>query len=167
MIYTFIAAYLGQVLGLQGAHVGYVLFLYGAAAFTGLFLGGSANDRIGAPRVIAIELPLMALALLSLSLCARYLTPTSALLPVLVAIVVWGFTAWGFFPAQQTRLIGIAGIKVAPVILSLNASFMYLGFSIGATLGAFTLTHGGVADLGWVGALCVLVSLGLFAVTRR
>lgn len=32
----------------------------------------------------------------------------------------------------QARLIGIAGHKVAPIVLSLNASFMFIGFSAGA-----------------------------------
>ena len=65
------------------------------------------------------------------------------------------------------RLIGISGLRAAPVILSLNASFMYLGFSLGALLGSFTLTRGSVADLGWVGGLCVLASFVLFLATHH
>ena len=74
----------------------------------------------------------------------------------MVAIVVWGLSAWAFFPAQQTRLIGVAGIKVAPIVLSLNASFMFLGFSLGAALGSLTLMYAAPSALGWVGGLCVL-----------
>ena len=44
---------------------------------------------------------------------------------------------------------------------------MYLGFSVGAALGSLTLTAGSVADLGWVGGLCVLVALGLFLASDR
>jgi len=44
-----------------------------------------------------------------------------------------------FFPAQQAGLIGIVGVKLAPIVLSLNASFMYLDFSLGAAVGGFTL----------------------------
>jgi len=82
-------------------------------------------------------------------------------------VAVWGLTAWGFFPAQQARLISIAGAKVAPVILSLNASFMYAGFSFGAMLGSLTLTRGSISDLGWVGALCELAAFVLFLVTSQ
>jgi len=161
-MYTYVSPYLGSTVGLHGKSVGYALFLYGLAAFTGLQVGGAANDRVGAPRVIAIKLPIMAGALISLTVWAKYLTMAQAMVPVLVSLFVWGFAAWGFFPAQQTRLLGIAGVRVAPVILSLNASFMYLGFSAGAALGAFTLTVGGVTSLGAIGALCVLASLTLF-----
>ncbi len=166
-VYTYIAPFLAIATGLEGSHVGYALFLWGAAAFAGLLIGGAVTDRIGWHRVIGVALPAMALALISLSLSAHYLPQSEALVPVLAALIVWGATAWGFFPAQQSRLIGIIGLKGAPVVLSLNASFMYLGFSVGAALGSLTLTAGSVADLGWVGGLCVLTSLGLFLASDR
>jgi predicted MFS family arabinose efflux permease len=73
--------------------------------------------------------------------------------------VVWGLSAWGFFPAQQSRLMQVAGVKTAPIALSLNASFMYLGFSLGAMLGSFTLLHAPLSSLGLVGAACEIVAL--------
>jgi len=166
-VYTFIAPLLTAATGFQGASIGYVLFLWGAAAFVGLFFGGMANDKLGGRRVITLALPVTALALISLSISAHYLSVSGALLPVLIAVGVWGFSGWGFFPAQQVRLIGISGLRAAPVILSLNASFMYLGFSLGALLGAFTLTQGSVADLGWVGGICVMGSFVLFLATHK
>jgi predicted MFS family arabinose efflux permease len=44
---------------------------------------------------------------------------------------------------------------------------MYLGFSLGALLGSFTLLHGSVASLGWVGALCEIAALLAVLVTTR
>jgi predicted MFS family arabinose efflux permease len=161
-VYTFISPYLSHVINWTGASIGYVLFLYGAAAFAGLLFGGAASDRIGWRRVIAAELLAMSAALASLSVWAGWLSPSRALVPVLLSIVLWGFTAWGFFPAQQSQLLEVAGLKVAPVILSLNASFMYLGFALGATAGSITLNHGGVGALGAVAAAFVLAALGLF-----
>ena len=75
------------------------------------------------------------MAFASLPLSATFLSKSVAVGPVLVAIVVWGVSAWSFFPAQQTRLICNAGIVGAPVALSLNGSFMFLGFSLGVALG--------------------------------
>jgi predicted MFS family arabinose efflux permease len=165
-VYTFISPYLSHVINWTGASIGYVLFLYGAAAFVGLLFGGAASDRIGWRRVIAAELLAMSAALASLSVWAGWLSPPRALVPVLLSIVLWGFTAWGFFPAQQSRLLEVAGLKVAPVILSLNASFMYLGFALGATAGSITLNHGGVGALGAVAATFVLAALGLFVLRK-
>jgi predicted MFS family arabinose efflux permease len=155
------------VVGFEGVRIGYVLFLWGTAAFCGILSGGAANDRFGSRRVVSIALPTLGLSLASLSLSARFLTVSGAFGPVLIAVVVWGLAAWGFFPAQQARLMSIAGAKAAPVILSLNASFMYLGFSFGAVLGSLTLIHASLSDLGWVGALCELAALVLFLVTSQ
>jgi predicted MFS family arabinose efflux permease len=99
-------------------------------------------------------LVLLALVFASLSASAGWLSPSAAVVPVLAAVIAWGLTAWAFFPAQQSRLIVLGGVRAASIVLSLNASFMYLGFSVGAALGSLTLRHGSAADLGWVGALC-------------
>jgi hypothetical protein len=78
------------------------------------------------------------------------------LLPVVAAVAVWGATAWGFFPPQHVRLVGIVGLNNAPIILSLNSSFQYLGFSLGAALGSVTLAVGGLDYLAGSGGACAL-----------
>jgi predicted MFS family arabinose efflux permease len=160
-VYTYLAPYLAMAAGIDGAHIGYVLFAWGAAAGVGLIVGGQATDRLGVGAVIPASLGALALALAALSVFAHAL-PGAALVPVLGALVLWAISAWAFYPAQQTRLIALAGVKVAPIALSLNASFMYIGFSLGAALGGFTLEHATAANLGWTGGACELVALGLF-----
>lgn len=157
-VYTYVAPFLATVTGIHGAGLSVVLFAWGVSAAGGLFVGGTLTDRLGAKRVIGVSLAMLALAFFGLSLSAMALPPMAALAPVLVAIVVWGVSAWAFFPAQQTALIGIAGIAVAPVVLSLNASFMFAGFSLGAALGSLTVSHGAIVALGAVGGICVLVA---------
>jgi predicted MFS family arabinose efflux permease len=154
-VYTFIAPYLGNVAHLDGSQIGYMLFVWGACAVVGIFLGGVGNDKLGARAVIQLALPLLILALVGLSVAQSTVT-------VLLAMMLWGVSAWGFFPAQQARMIGLVGLKNAAIGLSLNASFQYFGFAMGALLGALTLSTGGVTRLGWVGALCVLAALVVF-----
>jgi predicted MFS family arabinose efflux permease len=169
-IYTYLTTFLSAATMIEGAHVSGVLFLWGAAAAAGLYAGGALSDRLGALRVIVPCLVLLALVFAGLSASARLLTRSAALLPVLGAVTAWGLAAWAFFPAQQSRLIMLAGTRAASVVLSLNASFMYLGFSLGAGLGSLTLRYGAPADLGWVGGLCeaaavvLLLGIGRFAV---
>lgn len=166
-VYTYLALFLASATGIAGPYVGAVLFMWGIAAALGLAVGGRFNDRFGPLPVIFASLSALALAFVSLSTSALLLSRAAILVPVLVAIAVWGVSAWAFFPAQQARLIGIAGLSLAPVVLSLNASFMFLGFSSGAALGAATLAHGSPAALGWVGAGCVTAALLLMLATTR
>jgi len=166
-VYTYLAALLTASTSLQPAHFGLGFFMWGAAAAVGVFVGGIGNDRFGALRVIFTGLPILSIALVGLSLISRFLGLDQAIVPVLVTIVVWGVAAWAIHPAQQARLIQVAGNQVAPVALSLNASFLYLGFAAGAALGAFTLSHGSAADLGWVGGLCEVAALALMLIITR
>jgi predicted MFS family arabinose efflux permease len=166
-VYTYLASFLASATGIAGPYVGMVLFMWGVAAAVGVVVGGTLNDRFGSRSVISLSLLFLALAFMSLSASAGLLSRASALAPVLVAIIVWGVSAWSFFPAQQARLIGIAGPKLAPVVLSLNASFMFIGFSLGAVLGSLTLANGSPAALGWVGGTCVIASLLLMIGTTR
>jgi predicted MFS family arabinose efflux permease len=166
-VYTYLALFLASATEIAGPYVGLVLFMWGVAAAFGIFVGGSLNDRFGSRSVIVFALLFLALAFISLSVSAGLLSRAGALVPVLIAIAVWGVSAWSFFPAQQARLIGIAGVKVAPVVLSLNASFMFIGFSLGAALGSITLAHASPAALGWVGGACVMASLLLMIGTTK
>jgi predicted MFS family arabinose efflux permease len=166
-VYTYIATFLHATAGIEGAYLSAVLFVWGLSAAIGIFAGGTLTDRHGPQPVIVLGLALTALAFASLSVSATLLSQAVAVAPVMVAIVVWGLSAWAFFPAQQTRLIGVAGIRVAPIVLSLNASFMFLGFSLGAALGSVTLAYAAPSALGWVGGLCVLASLSLSIRTMR
>ena len=166
-VYTFLSVLLPSLTHLLPIHFGIVFFLWGGAAAVGLFLGGIGSDRLGAKRVIFIALPVIAVALTSFSLIGRLWGTEVATPLILIVVVLWGTAAWAVHPAQQTRLIQIGGAHIAPVALSLNASFLYLGFSLGAALGSFALSHGGPLALGWVGGLCEMTALAvMFLITR-
>jgi predicted MFS family arabinose efflux permease len=166
-VYTYLALFLEAVTNIHGAHVGFVLFLWGVSAGIGVMLGGAMNDRVGPRAVIIPGLITGGLAFVVLSLTAHFVSPALAIIPVLIAVVAWGVSHWAFYPAQQVRLIGIAGLKVAPIALSLNASFMYLGFSIGAACGSLVLAYSRVANLGWVAAAFEAASLLLMLAISR
>jgi len=167
-VYTYLAVFLASETGIDGAHVGLVLFMWGVSAAIGVTTGGRLNDWLGSKTVILSALALLAASFVTMSLSAYLLAPAAARVPVLLAIVVWGLAAWSYFPAQQARLIEVAGVKLASVVLSLNASFMFAGFALGAALGSVTIAHSSPAALGFVGAASIVVGLILvFAITRE
>ncbi|WP_213776902.1 MFS transporter [Caballeronia sp. dw_276] len=160
-IYTYLALFIARTTELHGAQIGYVLFTWGVSAAVGVFIGGKAVDRLGSRRVIIPCLAVSIVAFSMMSASAHWLSPSLALVPVIVGVVAWGIAHWCFYPAQQAGLIGIAGLRGTPIALSLNASFMYLGFSLGAALGSIILSIASVSDLGWVAAFCEIAALGL------
>ena len=66
-------------------------------------------------------------------------------------------------PFQQYRLIWLAP-RTQDVVLSLNASSIYLGQGIGAGLGSLTILYG---SLGWVAALWATTGLFVLLLGAR
>jgi predicted MFS family arabinose efflux permease len=166
-VYTYLVVFLASKAGIEGAHAGLVLFMWGVSAAIGVTTGGRLNDMLGSRKVITTALFVLAASFVTMSLSAHLLSPAAARMPVLVAIIFWGLSAWSYFPAQQARLISVAGVKLAPVVLSLNGSFMYAGFALGAVLGSVTLAQTSTAALGFVGAGCVVAALVLASAIVR
>jgi predicted MFS family arabinose efflux permease len=156
-VYTYVSPFLSASTGLSPEHAGMMITLVGVAAVMGVALGGVANDRYGARRVQSVTLPLMACAFAGLTFMAIVFTPTplSGVVPLLI---LWGLSAWGFFPAQQHRVITVVGTAHAAVGLSLNASFMYAGFALGAALGSIVISVASVFWIGAAGSACVVAA---------
>ena len=167
-IYTYLALFVAKATHVHGAQIGFILFMWGVAAAIGLAISGRAVDKFGTRTVVVPALAILAATFVSLSLSAYFLSQSLAIIPIVIAVIAWGIAHWGFYPGQQSELVGIAGVKAAPIVLSLNASFMYMGFSLGAGLGSMTLTFSSVANLGFVGAACEVAALALtLAIGKR
>lgn len=156
--YPYIAPYLAHTLTFAERGIGLTVSLWGAAAAAGVTVGGHLNDRLGSRRVVRLSLLLLTLAFWTLG-AATLLAPHTALVPVLLAVAVWGFSVWAFFPAQMARLIAAGPPAQAPVALSLNTSTMYLGFSLGSAAGAGILAGGWIAGIGLFAGCCALAGL--------
>jgi len=164
--YPYIAEYLSAVLAFGPLEITASVSLWGLCAAAGVMTGGVLNDRFGAGTVVRGSLVLLALSFLALAV-ATALPPGVSLGLVMIAVAVWGFTVWSFFPAQMARLIGAGVPSQAPVALALNTSTMYFGFSIGSALGATVLGAGAIWAIGVVAAMAELIALGLNAAIAR
>lgn len=156
--YPYIAEYLQAVLSFGPFAITATVSLWGLSAAAGVLTGGILNDRFGASRVVRWSLSLLGLSFLALAVLAS-LPPSTALVPVLAAVAVWGFTVWSFFPAQMSRLIGAGAQSQAPVALALNTSTMYFGFSVGSALGAAVLGTGVIWGIGLLAASAELIAI--------
>lgn len=156
-VIIYLAVVTTQSIGLSSELVPAVLLTFGVGAAFGNAAGGQLSDRIGArPTVIGAAL-LGALMLSAISVVGQLPAPFAG--PVFFVIVLlWGVTGWAFPPAQSSHLLSLAP-NSAPLVLSLNASALYLGIAGGSLLGGLVLQYGSVDDLGWVGALLPLLAV--------
>jgi predicted MFS family arabinose efflux permease len=158
VVFTYVDPLLGDLTGFGGRGISGMLLLFGLAAIAGNALGGYGADRWGYGRSMVVIFVVVALSLLSFSL----LTPVAGSLPAVVgagvALVTWSVAGWAITPFQQYRLIERAP-NTQNIVLSLNASAIYLGQGVGAGIGALVLLYGSPASLGWVAALCTAAGL--------
>jgi predicted MFS family arabinose efflux permease len=142
-----------------------MLLAFGVGAVIGNIAGGQAADRFGATRTVGWSLALSAAMLVMLSVVPTFL-PQHIAGPVLMAMMVpWGIVGWAFPPAQASRIIKLAP-DAAPIVLSLNASALYLGVALGAVVGGAVLRYGVPADLGVVAAVFPVIGLGVVLAGR-
>ncbi len=158
--YPYVAPYLTQVLDFGPGGIAATVSMWGVAAAIGVTVGGRLNDSFGSNRVVVWSLVLLGASFATLAIAAG-LSPALALVPVLAAIAVWGFSVWSFFPAQMARLIAAGPVSQASVTLALNTSTMYLGFSIGSAMGAGVIGIGAVWGIGVIAAVSEIISIWL------
>ena len=108
----------------------------------------------------------MAAALILFSAALKIAAPEHARYFVLLMVFGWAISGWGFYPAQVASIIRIKP-EASIIALSLNASFMYLGFAIGGAVGGVVLSVLGPTDLGWVGGASVAAALAVLLLRGR
>src|SRR5688572_30207281 len=137
-----------QLMGLDAGLLPFVMLAYGLGAALGNPLGGQLSDRAGAQATVMLAAVLNVMFLVLLGTIP--LLPQTVILPGYFGfMVLWGIVGWIFVPAQVSRIVALSPSS-APLALSLNASFLYLGTALGALVGGFVLEHLPIGDLGLV-----------------
>lgn len=139
--------------------IGLMFAWFGALAFTGNLVLNRVIDRVGAAGAVSTTLALVALSLL--------LWPLAPTLPWLAVVFVpWALSGFATNSGQQARLGGLSP-RLAPALMALNTSAIYLGHALGASGGAQVLSGGGYGQLHWLGLVWVSLALGISVWAHR
>lgn len=158
-VFSYFAPYYRQVLGLDAGGVSLLFLWFGAFGLLGNLLLARWIDRAGAARSVTFTLGLIGLALLAWPLGASGVLMAAVLLP-------WGLGCFASNSAQQARM-GHAAPALAPAMLALNTSAMYLGQAVGAAGGGAMLAATGWSGLHWPALGWVLAAMALSAWLAR
>jgi predicted MFS family arabinose efflux permease len=126
---------------------------FGAFGLVGNLLLARFIDRLGINRAVFITLSLVAISLLVWPL-------TVGLVSTALVLIPWALGCFSCNSAQQARL-GTSAPALAPALLALNTSAMYVGQAIGASSGGWLLSHGGFGTLSWFSLVGVLAAMVL------
>jgi predicted MFS family arabinose efflux permease len=159
-VYTYIAPLLAASAQVSGVLLGVLLLGYGLGCVLGNALGGRLTDRFGSRRPLLVILPLFVLLLATLPLTAS--TPVGAA----AALFAMGAVGWTGNAPIQSWLIELAP-QGSGLVLSLNASAIYLGAGLSGVVGGLVIGWLGVLALPLVAAAIGLGSLGMLLVALR
>ncbi|WP_037308959.1 MFS transporter [Amycolatopsis orientalis] len=154
-VYTFISPVLSATAGVHGTTVSLLLFVYGAGGALGNVLGGRAADRWGAKGPLLVVFGGITVVLAMLPLVATTVAGAA------VVLFLWGLATWSVNPPIQHRLIELSR-QNAGLVLSLNASAIYLGVGLSGLVGGAVLSGGGPLLLPEIAA--ALTALGAVVV---
>ena len=161
VVYTYIAPMMEARFALGPGGIMLFLIVFGVGAVVGNAIGAALTKRLGSVRTLAL-----------LAIGQIALMPALTLLPVgremaLVLTLVWSLGAWSFMVPQQARLVALAPAYQG-LLLALNASAIYVGVSIGSSVGGLVLGQGsGFGMLGLAGAAIVVLALASLAPDAR
>jgi predicted MFS family arabinose efflux permease len=153
------APYYKQVFGASPEQISLMFTWFGALALAGNVLLNRSIDRVGAAPAVTLTLALMALSLL--------IWPLASSLPVLAAVLLpWAISGFATNSGQQARLGGLSP-RLAPALMALNTSAIYLGHALGASGGGWVISHHGYEQLHRLGLAWMLVALALSLWAQR
>ena len=150
-VYIYIVPLLKHTAGLTGNAAGILLLLYGVGAVVGNLVGGRATDRFGSLRTLLVLLVGITAMVGTLDVTMTTEVGAGA------ALFVWGMFTWAFNPPIQNLLLELGG----GLLISLNASAIYLGAGLSAVVGGLVIQTVGVGYLPLLAAVLSLVVLGL------
>lgn len=159
-LYTFIAPYLIDRIGVPPEYLSVVLFAYGIAGALGLVLTGTVFAKhTGSGLVIALAASAAAVGVVAVA--------TPVLWVSLTGIVFWGLAFGLVPPLLQTRLLHTASARIRDTASAFYTTAFNVGIGGGALLGALLLDWRGLSALPVANILLVLVGLVVVLVTLR
>ena len=156
---TYITPYLAFKMPNADHAISGILLAMGIASMVGSKLGGFLADRMGISRTLlgAMVIQIVALILLSVGFKSGLI--------IVVLLMIWELACWTFGPTQNFNLVSLVP-GASSIVLSLNSSFVQLGFAAGAGIGGITVSSISIEVITWVSTISVVCALALFLIVR-
>lgn len=158
VVNTYITPFMKSVIPSIEESISIVLFALGLASLVGSKLGGFLADRIGAARTLIGGIIVQVISLTIVSLFS-----TSEMVVVLF-LIIWATAAWTCGPMLNYNLVSKAP-EASGILLSLNSTFVQLGFAVGAVVGGIVVEGVSIMAISWTGMITVTIAacVGIFS----
>lgn len=147
-VLAYAAPYYKHDFGATAEQISLMFAWFGGLALLGNLVLNRVVDSMGAAPAVTATLALMILSLA--------IWPLAISLPTLALVLMpWALSGFATNSGQQARLGGLSP-RLAPALMALNTSAIYMGHALGAFGGGWVLTHHGYSQLHWLGLIWML-----------
>ncbi|ARU94999.1 MFS transporter [Tatumella citrea] len=154
--FTFLAPMMQELAGFSPSAVSLILLGYGISVAIGNLWGGRLADKNGPVPALTIIFTGLVVLLLVFQVTA------SLQYPALITVLLMGIFAFANVPGLQVYVVQKAE-EITPgavdVASGLNIAAFNIGIALGSLVGGQIVTHYGLSETPWVGAVIVLVAL--------
>lgn len=162
--FTFLAPMMQELAGFSPSAVSLILLGYGISVAIGNLWGGRLADKRGPVPALTIIFTGLVVLLLVFQMTA------SLQYPALITVLLMGIFAFANVPGLQVYVVQKAE-EITPgavdVASGLNIAAFNIGIALGSLVGGQIVTHYGLSETPWVGAIIVLVALVMVIVGGR
>jgi MFS transporter, DHA1 family, inner membrane transport protein len=159
-VYTYISVAFDRATGGSTRTLTLLLFSWGVVSIVGNYAGGRLTDKLGNRVVINTVLAILVVDFALMPLSGAHLATT------IVTLVVWSIAGFALLVPLQHRLVGIAP-TIAPVVLGLNSSALFIAISLSGLAGAGVISLVGVHNIGLVAAIGLALALIVAEIANR
>ena len=152
-LFSYFAPYFRTVHGAGTVEITLLFVWFGVFGLVGNVLASRHVDRVGASRAVDFTLLLMAASLLAWPL-------VGGIAGLALVLVPWALACFSCQSMQQARL-NSAAPALAPALMALNTSAIYLGQAAGASSGGWLIAHQGYGSLSLFGLAWLVAAIAL------
>lgn len=160
IIDTYITPFLLRAVPIMEDKISVILMILGIGSLIGSKVGGILADRIGITRTITGAVIVQGVSLLLASILG-----STWGIGIIVLLMIWEIACWTFGPTQNFNMVSL-NPKVSSIALSLNSTFVQIGFSLGAGIGGLVVGRWSIMGITWISSASAIIAILVFGLAN-
>lgn len=159
-ITTFITPLIFSIQKVDEHTIALIFTILGIASVIGSKTGVTIADKIGVQKVLLSTMSIVVISLIVMNIFSQ------SLIVFVSMLTIWNIAIWMFGPTQGLNLSKMIP-NHASILLSLNSSFIQLGFAFGAFFGGLSIEKFSIHSIMYLGVVSTIIAFVVYLFTLK
>lgn len=159
-ITTFITPLIFSIQKVDEHTIALIFTILGIASVIGSKTGATIADKIGVQKVLLSTMSIVVISLIVMNIFSQ------SLIVFVSMLTIWNIAIWMFGPTQGLNLSKMIP-NHASILLSLNSSFIQLGFAFGAFFGGLSIEKFSIHSIMYLGVVSTIIAFVVYLFTLK